>query len=153
MKPINEQINASILIQAKKLSYYTALLHSFLPIECRNHVAIANIRDQNLVIITDSPVWTTRLRQLSPKILEFLRESRSKTDKTPIIHHIQISTRYHASNQKTENASSRIQRHQPKISQKTSELLTQSASSISDQRLKSALLKIASHGDKQKTGK
>jgi hypothetical protein len=150
MKLINEQINASFLIQAKKLSYYTQLVQRFLPIECRNHVAVANIRDQNLMLISDSPVWTTRLRQLSPKILEFIKENSSKTDKTQIIHHIQISTRYPASNLETEQSSSRIHRHRTKISEKTAELLIQSASSITDQRLKAALLKIASRSDKQK---
>jgi len=149
MKPINEQINPNLLIQCKKLSYYTKLLQSFLPIECRNHVAVANIRDQNLMLIADSPVWTTKLRQLSPNILQFIRENSSKIDKTQIIHHIQISTRYHAATMETEQPSSNMHRQKPQISEKTAELLMQSANCISDQRLKSALLKIASHSDKQ----
>jgi hypothetical protein len=150
MKPINEQINAKFVIQAQKLTQFNQLLHSFLPIEYRNHVAVANIRDQNLMLISDSPVWTTRLRQLSPKILQFISENSSKIDNTQI-HHVQISTRYHASNQQTQQSSSN--KHKPKISEKTAELLMQSASSINDQRLKSALIKIAGHGDRQKTPK
>ena len=59
MKPINEQINPNILIQAKKLTQFMQLLQNILPIECRNHVQVANIRNQNLMLITDSPVWTT----------------------------------------------------------------------------------------------
>jgi hypothetical protein len=151
MKPINEQINARFVIQAKKLSQFNQLLHSFLPIEYRNHVAVANIRDQNLMLITDSPVWTTRLRQLSPKILQFIIENSPKIDKTQTIHHVQVSTRYHASNLQTQQPSSH--KHRPHISEKTAELLTQSANSINDQRLKSALIKIAGHSDKQKSPK
>ena len=96
MKPINEQINPNILIQAKKLTQFMQLLQNILPIECRNHVQVANIRNQNLMLITDSPVWTTRLRQLSPQILQYIQENTSSNKKTEIIHHIQISTRYHS---------------------------------------------------------
>jgi hypothetical protein len=150
MKLINEQINTKFVIQAQKLSQYTQLLHSFLPIEYRNHVAVANIRDQNLMLITDSPVWTTRLRQLSPKILQFIGENSSKIDKSETIHHVQISTRYQASNLQPQQSSSHKHRHRPQISEKTAELLIQSASSISDQRLKLALIKIAGNSSRQK---
>jgi len=153
MKLINEQINAKFVIQAQKLSQYTQLLHSFLPIEYRNHVAVANIRDQNLILITDSPVWTTRLRQLSPKILQFIAENSPNTGNTQTIHHVQISTRYQVSGVQPQQSSSRKQQHHPQISEKTAELLMQSASSISDQQLKSALVKIAGHSDRQKKSK
>ena len=155
MKPINEQINTEFIVQAKKLTQYTQLLHNILPIECRNHVEVANIRQQILMLITDSPVWTTRLRQLSPQILQYIRENSSKfdtgskntaTNKAQIIHHIQISTRYHTKNTKEQQLSSIKHRHKPQISKKTAELLSQSANSINDLKLKTALLKIASHG-------
>lgn len=150
MKPINEQINAKFVIQAKKLDQYTRLLHQILPVECRNHVEVANIRNQNLMLITDSPVWTTRLRQLSPKILQFIHENSPKIDKTQIIHHVQISTRYHSTRTGQQNSSSRESRHKPQISEKSAELLKQSASSINHKQLKSALLRIASHASREK---
>ncbi len=145
MKPINDQINPKFVKQAKKLAQFTQLLHNILPVECRNHVEVANIRNQNLMLITDSPVWTTRLRQLSPQILQFIRENSPKIDKTQIIHHIQISTRYHSSNANNQQSSSSKHRHIPQISEKTAELLMQSANSINHKQLKTALLKIASH--------
>ena len=155
MKSFNEQIDPKLLIQAKKLAQYTQLLHQILPIECRNHVEVANIRNQNLMLITDSPVWTTRLRQLNPQILQFIRENSAKTDtsdnKTQIIHHIQISTRYNAN--KTNHAgahqqqiSSEKKNRRPHISEKSAALLSQSADSIDHQPLKTALLRVASHG-------
>jgi len=92
------------------LSKYSVLLRKILPPECLNHVEVANIRNQNLILITDSPVWTTRLRQLSPQILQFLtsnpvelentaldntaNNSESSAQKMPMIHHVQITTRY-----------------------------------------------------------
>ena len=160
MKPINEQINPGFIVQAKKLTQYTQLLHNILPIECRNHVEVANIRQQILMLITDSPVWTTRLRQLSPQILQYIRENSSKFDtssndgcandnrcnKAQIIHHIQISTRYHTKNANQQRFESKKHRQRPQISNKTAELLSQSANSINDLKLKTALLKIAAHG-------
>jgi hypothetical protein len=158
MKSINEQINPKFVIQAKKLAKYTQLLHKILPVECHNHVEVANIRDQNLMLITDSPVWTTRLRQLSPQILQFIRThtpdneaSDNNANRAQIIHHIQISTRYHGSNGKELQTLNKKNRHKMQISEKTATMLAQSADSISHPQLKSALLKIASHAT-NKTG-
>lgn len=151
MKPINEQINAKFIIQAKKLARYSRLLRTILPVECHNHVEVANIRDQNLMLIADSPVWATRLRQLSPQILQFIRDNStdSEADRSQIIHHVQISTRYHPSNgsqQQTLNKKSRPALH---ISDKTATMLSQSADSIDHPQLKSALQKIARHADRK----
>ena len=148
MKPINEQINPNILLQAKKLSKFTHLLHKILPIECRNHVQVANIRNQNLMLITDSPVWTTRLRQLSPQILQYIQENSKDSGQSQIIHHVQISTRYHSTDNDTPSTAAKKNLHKPEISEKTATLLSQSADSISHQQLKKALLRIASHSKK-----
>lgn len=155
MKPLNEQINPKFVIQARKLARYTQLLHKILPIECRNHVEVANIRDQNLMLITDSPVWTTRLRQLSPQILQFLRDNPLAVDagkdsaQTPFIHHIQITTRYNAAGSNrtdiTQQNCDKKKRVKLQISEKTAEVLSQSADSIEHPQLKAALLKMASH--------
>ena len=157
MKTINEQINPKFVIQARKLAKYTRLLHGILPMECQDHIKVANIRNQNLMLITDSPVWTTRLRQLSPQILQFIRDNHSSIDyglnKEPIIHHVQISTRFNVASDSSPTSASGESHHKPQISEKTAELLTQSASSITHQKLKTALLKIASHVNRQSKSK
>ena len=159
MKPINEQINPNFVIQAKKLARYTKLLRNILPVECHNHVQVANIRNHSLMLMTDSPVWTTRLRQLSPQILQFIRENsrdvdqkQSATMDNEVIHHVQISTRYLTAASNTAEALSLGGENPPslttkklEISDSTAELLTQSADSIEHPQLKAALLKIASH--------
>ena len=147
MQRLNEQISSKFANQAKKLDQYTRILHKVLPIECREHVQVANIRQQNLMLITDSPVWTTRLRQLSPAILQFIRENSIDADQ--IIHHIQISTRYHNNAADKQRQHFEKKRAIPKISEKTSELLSQSANSIDNQQLKDALLRVASHISKE----
>lgn len=151
MKTINQQINPNFVKQVKKLTQYTQLLSQILPIECRNHVEVANIRNQNLMLITDSPVWTTRLRQLSPQLLDFIQKNNKNPDASQIVHHIQISTRYHTSTTHQGPSPTNKKRPSPLISQKTAGLLTQSASSIDHLPLKNALLKIASHSKKQDT--
>lgn len=147
MKPINEQINPNFIIQAKKLAKYTRLLREILPADCFEHVQVANIRDQNLILITDSPVWTTRLRQLSPQILQHVHKSAQKHNasgnQTAIIHHVQIRTRYQTSNEEKQQSLSKRHHPLPPISDNTAELLSQSASSINDPQLKTALLKLA----------
>ncbi len=148
MKRLNEQISSRFSNQAKKLDQYTRILQKVLPIECREHVQVANIRQQNLMLITDSPVWTTRLRQLSPTILQFIRENGAYAGQ--IIHHIQISTRYNSNATDEQRQHVADKRTIPKISKKTSELLSQSASSIDHQPLKDALLRVASHISKEK---
>lgn len=150
MKSINEQINPEFVIQAKKLAEFSRLLRRVLPPECHGHVEVANIRDQNLMLITDSPVWTTKLRQLSPQILQFIQSNTAgDTNRTQIIHHIQISTRYHAPDSGQQQALNKKNRHKVQISEKTATMLSQSADSIEHQQLKTALLKIASHVNKQ----
>ncbi len=153
MKSINEQIDPKFVIQAKKLAFFTRLLHQILPVECHDHVAVANIRDQNLMLIADSPVWTTRLRQLSPQILQFIRANTTgnEANRADIIHHVQISTRYHAADSdKQQQASNKKDPNKLQISTKTASMLSQSADSIDYQPLKSALLKLASHTKKAK---
>lgn len=147
MKTINEQINTKFLIQAKRLAYFTRLLHKILPVECQQHVEVANIRNQNLMLITDSPVWTTRLRQLSPQILQFIRNNMQDkgNNKEQIIHHIQISTRYKTPNSDDQQSIAQKRKQKLQISEKTATMLSQSADSIQHQQLKTALLKLARH--------
>jgi len=153
MKLINEQISPDLVRQVRKLARYKDLLSRILPVECRNHVEVANIRNQNLMLLTDSPVWTTRLRQLCPQLLDYIHKNDINNNSLQIIHHIQISTRFHQTSAENQpHAPSSKNRSQPQISSKTSKLLSQSADSISHPPLREALLKIARHAaDKSDT--
>lgn len=145
MKTFNEQINPNFIIQAKKLARLTKLVHSILPVECHSHVSVGGIRDRNLMLITDSPVWTTRLRQLSPQILQHIRANTPEKQASQVIHHVQISTRYNNSTVEKQQALSKENRHRPQLSEKSGLMLAQSAESIDHPKLKTALLKLASH--------
>ena len=154
MKSIHDQISTGVFNQANALTRLSLLLHNILPIECRDHVQVANVRQQMLILITDSPVWTTRLRQLSPQILRYIHQNTTKfnacfgklkSSQNPVIHHVQISTRFH-SNTSSSHTIKNI--HKPVISKKTLELLSQSAEDISHLPLKNALLKLARRNNK-----
>ena len=152
MKPINEQFKPEFLVQVKKLAYFTQLLHSILPVECRGHVAVANVRNQNLMLITDSPVWTTRLRQLSPQILQFIQKNTAdNSNNKEQIHHVQISTRYQTATPDQQQAKKK-DKPSLHISEKTASILFQSADSMQHQQLKAALLRIARHGRSNRSG-
>lgn len=153
MKTINDQIAPNILIQAEKLARLTKLVHSVLPAECHSHVSVGGIRDRNLMLITDSPVWTTRLRQLSPQILQYIRDSDSEKQASQVIHHVQISTRYRNLEAEQRQTQAKLNRPKPMLSEKSALMLSQSADSINHTKLKNALLKLASHSKDCKTEK
>jgi hypothetical protein len=147
MKPVSAQIDPKYVAQTRKLDQYTQLLRNILPVECYSHVKVANIRRQMLMLITDSPVWTTRIRQLAPQILSYVNENRP-SEMTPSIHHIQVNTRYQKNNTVNDNNAGKTRRHKPVISKNTSEMLVQSARTISHEGLRKALLKIAHHSER-----
>ncbi len=148
MKQINEQINPVFLQQTQKLAQFTKILRAVLPVECLNHVKVANIRNQTLMLVTDSPVWTTRLRQLSPQILQFIQENmpalNSPSNKTDLIHHLRISTRYQPGGRNADSVQKKS-RKKLQVSQKTAKLLSQSADDLEENSLKQALSRLAAH--------
>ena len=139
MKQLNTALDPTILAKARKLEHLTTLLRNELPPECDGHYQVAAIHDRTLVVVTDSPVWTTRLRQLGPLILQILE------NKTPQnLQHVRIISRHGPT----------ISNHEPptvkhELSQQSSQLIAQTASYIKDKPLQKALLKISRHGKKK----
>jgi len=134
----NSRLDASLRKRAQELRRLTALLCSELPAEIDGHYHVANIHDRTLVIMTDSPVWTTRLRQLGPRILTILQNNGRKN-----LLHIRVFSRPAQSPVAKPPQAVKIKREQ--ISPQSSKLLNQTASFIGDDGLRSALLKLARH--------
>jgi hypothetical protein len=132
------RIDHSLTERARELGRLTTLLRSELPPECDGHFDVANIRDRTLVIMTDSPVWTTRLRQLGPTILTILQNSGRKN-----LLHIQVFSRPGQTAVARVAATAKTRPRQ--ISAQSSQLLSQAASFIEDDSLREALLKLARH--------
>jgi len=118
------------------------VLSSELPPELDGHFHVANIHDRTLVIMTDSPVWTTRLRQLGPRILTILQNRGRKN-----LLHIRVFSRpaQTAPIRPAEPVKSRPNQ----ISQQSSQLISQTAAGIADEGLRAALLKLATHASKR----
>ena len=132
MKSISGLINPQLLGKASQLDKLTRIVRSSLPAECQEHVSVADIRDKQLVLVTDSPVWSSRLRTYQNNILEMLKTHAN-------IHLTQV----------------RIKQTQPKhiarapviknryLTDRSAKLLKQTANSIDDPDLHQALSKLA----------
>lgn len=163
MKSLTEQIHPNIVRQAKKLSKITQFLHIFLPVECHQHVRVGGINRQVLTLISDSPVWTTRLRQLSPQMLKHLNENKnaladcidaapfqtntnhSPSDAQLLIQHIQVNTRFSNHRESAEERVKRVRSKRPAFSQGSAMILSRAADDIKHERLKASLKKLAGH--------
>ena len=140
MDTFDSQLNSSIRQQAHRLGQLTHILTSALSVECHGHFHVANVRDRQVVIMTDSPVWATRLRQLSPEIVAILQQHGHDR-----LLHVRVFSRPAKPTARVSSTSKRTapERH---ISPKSQNLISQTAADIEDEGLRAALLKLAAHG-------
>lgn len=141
MDTFAQQLDQKIRQTALKLTQYTLLLKNALPPECVSYFNVARIQNKTIVIVADSPVWTSRLRQLGQLILETM-----KTGSNEDLHHVKIITRHGPV----------ADSHHPKaikrqLSANAGKLLEQTASYIDDGQLSRALLKLSKHQSKIKS--
>ncbi len=137
MQTFSARLDQRLLLQARRLQKLTHVLHQTLPPECIGHFHVARLRQDSLHIITDSPVWTTRLRQLASQIIDTVQQNCSQR-----ILHVQISSRIRYQPVKPPSRP-KIKRQ---LSQKASEQILQSASCIEDDELRHALTRLARRG-------
>jgi hypothetical protein len=79
---------ARIAQSAARLAALTASVREALPPEIQPHLTAANVREDTLVLTTDSPAWAARLRFHGGEILTFLAAGQG-------IHATRISVRSH----------------------------------------------------------
>lgn len=140
MKSINQQLNPNLVSKAHHLELLTSILNRELPPETAGHYHVAGLDNSTLVIITDAPVWTARLRQLGPSIINILTNEINSS-----LQHVKIVSR-HGSIKAPQQEKPIINRI---LSEQSSQQLAQTAEYIKDTALKSALLKIAKRGEKK----
>ena len=138
MDSFNSRLDDSLRKRAQELRRLTSMLRGELPPESDGHYHVANIQNRTVVIMTDSPVWTTRIRQLGPRILTILQNSGRKN-----LLHIRVFSRPAQSPAARPPGSVKTKPRQ--ISRQSSRLISQAASSIGDDGLREALLKLARH--------
>lgn len=132
MKSISNIISPKLQSRAHLLEKLTAITTACLPETCRGHVSAAGIRDNQLILISDSPVWGSRIRLSSQSILQMIEEH---TGLKPTGIRIR-----QAQPRKIPEPPVRQQRH---LDSDTSRLISQAAESITDPALKQALLRLS----------
>lgn len=137
MKHIDHQLNHALVSKARHLEQLTALLDAQLPHETSGHYHVAAIDKSTLTIVTDSPVWASRLRQLGPDIIRMISEQSGKQ-----VQHVKIISR-HGSIRAPLEPRPAVDRE---MSETASQQLAQSASHIEDEALSEALLKLSRRG-------
>jgi len=65
---------AQVLERAKQLRKLTFQLRSMVDAPLNEHIHVANVRDNTLIIGTDSSVWHTRIKYLAPSLLEQMKK-------------------------------------------------------------------------------
>jgi hypothetical protein len=139
MKSFKSQLNPVLISKSHQLEQLTSILNGELPPETSGHYHVAGIDNSTLVIITDSPVWTTRLRQLAPTIIEVLSNKAGKR-----LQHIRIVSRHGSikAPPKIDHTINRV------LSEKSGQQVAQAAEHIKDEELKKALLKFSKRSKK-----
>ena len=74
MENISEKLQQRILRKALELQKIGQAIKAALPLDCHSHLDVVGIRENELILLTDSPVWQTRLRMFSQTILEALHQ-------------------------------------------------------------------------------
>ena len=74
MENISDKLQQRILRKAHELHKIGQAIKASLPLDCHSHLDVVGIRENELILLTDSPVWQTRLRMFSQTILEALQQ-------------------------------------------------------------------------------
>ncbi len=145
-KPLNKLLFGSsteiksLLDRASYLNELTCYLCTILPANVAPHCQIANIKMNrsgiNLVLITDSPAWSTKIRFYIPAILSHMKKHKELQQ----LNSIRIKTR--PREYRTEEEQIRV----VQMSDKSAQLIAQAANSTQDETLKAALKRLSNRG-------
>ena len=132
MQNISEKLSLRFKTKALELNRLNHAVKISLPLDCHEHMQIADIRNNQLVILTDSPVWQTRLRLYSQTILEALHQHAGIKLNRVVL---KLSPKKRIIPEKAP-----VYRT---ISEQNSSLIEQTANSVNDPDLQAALLKLS----------
>lgn len=122
-----------VLEKAAILDQLTRDLRDSLAAPLNQHVSVANIRQNTLVIAADSSAWVTRARYQAPGILKLIRQKTGLKQLTKI-HFKVIDTR---------PVEAEVQSRHPSMTEGTSLLLESTAQGIADPVLKAAIRRLS----------
>jgi len=123
-----------LLEQSEQLSRLQKHVTPLLPAELQQQVTIAGVRDGELLLLTHSGVWASRLRQLQTELIGKLERQLPGYG----IERLSIKVRPRSGAQRTGRKAN-------PISQKNARLLEEEARQTKDEGLKRVLLSLARH--------
>ncbi|MEN8128696.1 MAG: DciA family protein [Pseudomonadota bacterium] len=131
MQQINRYIDQDLIRQAQFLHVLTQSLRLRLPVTVRAHCWAGGIRDNTLVVITDSANWAVPIRYQQYELLKQLNTEFQQNLKRVKIKVTNIAY------QRKKPA------NRPSISLQSAQHLASTASTMQDSELKSALLRLS----------
>ncbi|MFQ5488044.1 MAG: DUF721 domain-containing protein [Gammaproteobacteria bacterium] len=125
--------------RCEQLKQLDRLVRKHLPEALREHCRVANLRDGELVLQTESPAWSAMLRYQLPSLLKRLQA----VDGIPPLHHIRLTVM-------PASGAVQLRRQQPvmplRMAPATALLIATLAESLEDAALRASLLRLARHG-------
>lgn len=134
MDNITNKLQSRLRRQAELLQGVLSALKSALPEDCQSHLQVGGIRDNQLVVLTDSAVWQTRLRMYSQGMLESVRQHTELRLSRLII---KVSP--------PRRTPPQVDHPRRLLSQKSADIIERTAQGIDDPGLRKALEKLAKH--------
>lgn len=132
MHSIDHFLNTQISTKKKLIDQLNAAVLPLLPANCRQHITASNFSNNELTLIADSPVWAARLRTQHKQIISTISEQLKLPIKS-------IKVRF----QQPQVQQKKPAKAAPVLSQQSSEIIKNTADSISDEALKESLLRLA----------
>lgn len=129
---------AALLQQSQRLLRLTHTVQQYLPEPLNRHCLVANTQDDVLILITDSPVWSSRLRFHAPTLLRELQRRHALPFKSV---RVKVNP--------PEPARQAVINERPHLSIATATLLNEVASTLDDAGLSAALRRLARHSKKR----
>ena len=126
-----------LLERQQRLAELQRILSEHLPQPLDTQCKVLNLRGNELILAVDSPLWAHRLRFQTGTLLQQLSSMESVTVRT-----IQVKVLPPVATRQTKS-----RRNKP-LSSSNARLLRQTALSMKDERLRAALLRVASRGEK-----
>ena len=123
---------ARLCAQAGELTRINRILTTILSAQLAPHVSVCAVHADTLVLQTDSPVWSTRLRLEQQRLLAKLRAM----DGLACINHMRVTVAVPA-------VSRERQKPQPRLSAAAAASLAQCAESQSDSALRASLTRLS----------
>ena len=129
-----------LMTAGRRLNAANTALEEFLEEPLKGRVSVARAGRETLTLVAESPAWSSRVRYLTPQILDHLRTRLEN----PRLRRVQIVTR------PTETPAVAPPERPPQLSQHTAALIESVARNSDNEALASALMRLAGRADRQK---